>query len=90
MRYEGIDIIVFTNTQGKVVSLKDMREYEDFQTLISLPINEGMKFDEVASRQEIYGDDGEMDSYKIFDHNKVLLFENSFDVSKLKRLSVPL
>jgi hypothetical protein len=66
-----------------------MREYPSYIKMIDLSINENDRIDEIVSRDEIYGSGGEDQSYKIIDFNIEELYENKFDLSKLKKLEIP-
>lgn len=90
MRYEQIDNISFTNRDNKTIEIKDIREYPSYEILSSLKISSEDKFDEIASRPEIYGEDSEDESYKIVDFNIVKLFDNDFDLSKIQRIDLPI
>ena len=90
MRYEEIDSVVFTTKDDISVTIKDMREYPSYQTLLQMTITEEDQIDEIATRRDIYGDDAEGEAFKITDHNIIKLFENDFDLDKLKSLKVPI
>lgn len=92
MRYQNIADITFRNANGKSLILKDMREYPKVQTtMVNLSnVKEFDKIDEIATRTEIYGAEAESESYKIFDANIVNLFDNRFNMAKIKNLSIPL
>lgn len=90
MRYEEVDTVSFTTVDGESYELKDMREYDDLDTSISIKVGSGKHLDEIASRDEIYGEDAEYECYKLFNQNKIKLFENGFDVTKLSKLDIPL
>ena len=89
MRYETVDTIPFTNHNNKTYSIKDRREYPDYEKLLSVVITNDDKIDELASRNEAYGDGGEDKSYKIVDYNIVNLFEADFSLSKINSLEIP-
>jgi len=90
MRYIPVDNVTFTNAQGKNVDIKTMREYPTYETMVVLKINSNAKLDEIASRKSIYGVEGEGESYKIFDHNRVRLMEVWCEMDKIKKLDIPL
>lgn len=89
MRYIPIDTISFTDSNGRTVNIKDMREYEDQQTLKIIKTKKNDKIDEIASRQDIYGNDGEIESYRIVDYNIVKLHDVEFDMAKIETLEIP-
>lgn len=89
MRYELVDTIAFTDVNGKTRNIKDMREYEE-QVLSSFVNINGSEFiDEIATREEFYGESSEFEIYKIVDHNIIKLFESGFDLNKIKKLEIP-
>ena len=90
MRYQLVDIIVFRNTQGKSITIRSMREYPEYTDSMNIKVRSDDEIDEIASRQEIYGDEGEMESYKIFDANIINIFDAGFDISKLNKVRIPL
>lgn len=89
MRYIIIDNISFTTINNQTVNIKDIREYPEYTKSIGLTIRSNDRIDEIASRRDIYGDGAEDQSYKIIDFNIVKLYENNFDLSKLKELEIP-
>lgn len=89
MRYEPVDTVAFNDPLRGEISIKDRREYPDYTTFITILINEDDLIDEIASRDEIYGADGEDESYKIVDNNIVKLFEADFNLIKLTKLEIP-
>jgi hypothetical protein len=90
MRYETVDTIPFTDINGKTYSIKDMREYEKTDSASILNLKGEKYIDEVTSRKEIFGDGSEFESYKIVDHNITSLFDRNFDLTKLKKLEIPI
>lgn len=89
MRYELVDDIVFTDINGNETTIKDMREYEDQIIIASFNILDSRFIDEIATRQEFYGEASEFEAYKIVDQNIIKLFESDFDLTKLKKLDIP-
>lgn len=89
-RYITVPDIIFTDINGKEYMVKDVRPIADEPTAIEIDVQEGDLMDEVASRQEVYGEFGEAQSYRIFDQNIVELTENNFNIGRLKRLRIPL
>lgn len=87
MRYLTIDNIVFTDKDGNVFTLKDMREYPAYVLMENIKIQKGDMLDEIASRKNIYGDDAEMMTFKIFDFNRLQIVESDFNT--LKTLDIP-
>ena len=44
----------------------------------------------MASRADVYGDDAEDLSYKIFDANIIEIVERGYDLSKIRKLGIPI
>jgi hypothetical protein len=89
MRYFEVDTVSFTNDFGNSFAIKDMREYTKQSRASTVTLRTGDRADEIATRQEYFGDGAEGDTYKIIDLNIVALFESNFDLSKLKTLEIP-
>ena len=89
MRYELVDEIVFVDINGNNRTIKDMREYEDQNMVASVNILGSAFIDEIATRQEFYGDGSEFEIYKVVDFNIIKLFDAGFDLSKIKKLEIP-
>lgn len=87
--YFNSDIISFTDIYGKSWPVRTMREYPNYILLDSIVPQKENRIDEIATRKQFYGDDAEGESYKIVEFNVERLFENYFDVSKLKVLEIP-
>lgn len=66
-----------------------MREYPSYVLFDSIVPQKGDRINEIATRRQYYGDDAEGESYKVVEFNIEKLFENQFDVSKLKILEIP-
>lgn len=89
-RYNNVDIISFTTIDGKSYPVRDIREISTQTLSYEIDKNEDDLLDEVASRQEVFGDLGEGQSWRIFDLNITELTQVNFDTTKIKRLKVPL
>ena len=87
MRYVAVENITFTDWDGKKIVVKDMRKYPDYITAFSMNVQDTDRIDEIATRQDIYGRDSEMDVYKIFDHNRVSIVDNRYSLNK--KLKIP-
>lgn len=90
MRYTNIDTISFTNKNGITVPLKDKRPIPNEDISFNLKIDSNAELDEISSRSDVYGEDAEDLSYKIFDANIVKIVENNYDLSKIRNLDIPL
>lgn len=89
MRYELVGEIVFTDINSKNTTIKDMREYEDQIIVASVNILDSRFIDEIATKEEFYGEASEFETYKIVDQNIIKLFEAEFDITKLRKLDIP-
>lgn len=89
-RYIDVDTIIFTDVNGNQFSVKDIRPISTQTLSFEIDKNEKNLIDEVASRKEIYGDFGEIQSWRIFDMNIKELTEANFDLTKIKKLKIPL
>ena len=90
MRYFAIDTISFNDKNGRVVPVKDIRPIPTYQINFELDTKESDVLDEISSRGNVYGENGEVSGYKIFDANIVELFDAEFDISKVRRLRIPI
>lgn len=91
MRYELVDNIVFTDKDGKSVTIKDMREFPtDYLLKMIMAVSENDMIDEICCRKDVYDQDSEFMAYKIYDFNIMNLFENNFNLGSVKELRLPL
>ena len=88
MRYVSVENITFTDWDGKKIVVKDMRKYPDYITAFSMNVQDTDRIDEIATRQDIYGRDSEMDVYKIFDHNRISIVDNQYKLNKKIKIPV--
>jgi hypothetical protein len=89
MRYETVENITFTDVNRKSRIIKDMREYETQNIVAAVNVLNSRFIDEIATREEIYGDGSEFEIYKIVDQNIVKLFDARFNLEKIKKLEIP-
>ena len=76
MRYRNIETISFTDISGRTVAIKDIRQLEVSRTVnLRLKVTENDRLDEIASRTEVYGEEGYRNTYRLFDQNAVRLIE---------------
>ena len=59
MRYQTVDTVSFTDSTGKTVNIKDMREYDDFLNFTFVNVNNSKFIDEIVSRKNVYGNNSE-------------------------------
>ena len=79
----------FTNWDGTKAQIKIMRDIPAYSRFYEIELGEGSMLDEIASRTNVYGEGAEGQSYKLLEANVVAMFENDFDLSRLKRLRIP-
>lgn len=89
IRDNDIPDIVFTDINGVSRTVKDVREYVPRVLWFAYNVQSGDEIDEIASRPDVYGEDGEINYYKIIEMNKESFFDVMFDLSKLKTLNIP-
>lgn len=82
-------MIAFTNYAGKQINVKDVRPISSQTLAFEIDKKENDLLDEIASRKEVYGNMGELQSWRIFDLNIVRLAEVNFDLTRLKRIKIP-
>ena len=88
-RYADVDTITFTDVDGNSFQVKDIRSISSQVLSFEIDKKENDLLDEVASRRVTFGDFGEIQSWRIFDLNIVELTQVNFDLTKIKRLKVP-
>lgn len=84
-----VDPTVFSY-YGKDYAIKDMKDIEEYTNFINLDINNESTLDEICVRPDVYGENTEDYSYKLFEANVVALMDNDFDMTKIKSLRIPL
>jgi len=88
-RYLNVDKSVYVDPSGNQFELYDLRDILEEQVSFEVDVGENDLLDEVASRPDVFGEYGEAESYRLFDMNIVELTERNFDMSKIKKLKVP-
>jgi hypothetical protein len=89
MRYLNVPNILFKTVNGNSFTIKDFREIPTYTLLAAININKDDMLDEIAQRQEVYGEGLEDLCYMLFDMNVEKLAENNFNLSKLQTLQIP-
>jgi hypothetical protein len=89
MRYLQIPSVSFTDANGNTRPVKDLREIPEYPNGQYIIRNASELVDEMASRPETYGKDGEMQSYKILEANAAAILDAGFDLTQLRKLFVP-
>lgn len=90
MRYAEIDTVSYEDVNGNIKAVKDMREYPSYTLKDKVKLRVGDRVDEIVTRAEHYGDDAEGESYKVVDFNIEEIYEEKFDLSRIRTLGVPL
>ena len=89
MRYLSVPTYQFTDTTGRTVQVKEMRELEDLSIMLTMNRSAEEDFDEIASRSYVYGEGGERDSWKLHEANIVAILDARFDYSRIPSIKVP-
>ena len=89
MRYINIPNVPFTRVDGKSYQIKDFRPYPSYIKKMSYAVKEGDMPDELITRRDLLGENSESESYKLVDFNIVKLYENGFNIGKLKSIDIP-
>lgn len=90
MRFLDVDTVTFTDINGKQYPVKDRREISTQVQAFEIETKSNDLLDEVASRKEVYGDNGEVHAWRIFDLNIAELTQVDFNMTKIKKLKIPL
>jgi len=89
-RYINVDTITFTDVNGNSYPVKDTREISNQVLSFEIDKKENDLLDEVVSRRNVYGDFGEMQSWRAFDLNIVKLTESNFDMTNINKIKIPI
>ncbi len=90
MRYIPIDDITFTDANGTSYNIKDTRPIPSYTTRFVQQVTVKDRVDEIAGRDEAFGDGGEADAWKIYDYNILPLLEHCFVLgTAVKELKIP-
>lgn len=89
-RYSDVDTITFTDINGRQYPVKDIRPISTQTLAFEIDKNENNLLDEIASRREVYGDFGEIQSWRIFDLNVEKIANVGFDFTKIKKVKIPI
>jgi hypothetical protein len=84
-----IGTVVFTDINGIVYTMKDIRPIEPAATFFEVPKSTDELLDSVAVRTEVFGEGGENKVWKLFDQNAVALVDANFDLTQLRKIRVP-
>lgn len=91
MRYSEADDVSFTDSYGETVNIKAILPVAGrATTFVTVDCESGTSLEEIASRENMYGTGSESLGYKIFDENIISIVEARFDLSKIKKLRVPM
>jgi hypothetical protein len=89
MRYLQVPIVPFTDATGKQYSIHDFREIPSYSIARTMNRSAEEAFDEIASRQYVYGDGGERNANQLYEANIVAIVEAGWDLSKISSIKVP-
>lgn len=90
MRYKNIPAIPFTDSNGNQYQVNDLREYPIYTPAFEQKLQAGDAVDEIASRPDVFGDDGEMSAYAIFEANITSFVENRWSLPAVRSINIPL
>ena len=85
-----IGTVVFTDINGVVYTIKDIRPIEPAATSFEVSKSTDELLDSVAVRSEVFGEGGENKVWKLFDQNAVALVDANFDLTQLRKIKVPI
>jgi hypothetical protein len=86
---DQVGIISFNDENGVTYPVRDKKDIDTWQTGLTIDIHQGEDIDEIASRQEYFGNGSEDLSYAIIEANIESMVEQGFDVGKLKKIIIP-
>jgi len=89
MRYYLCDDVTFTDYSRGDVIIKDRREIPVEEVRFEIDKKSSELLDEIACRPEVFGDNGEIQTYRIFDLNIAAIVQNNFDLTKIKKVKIP-
>jgi hypothetical protein len=89
LRYLQVPTYSFTDTYGRVLSVKEMREIPEYSVAFTMNKAADEDLDEIASRPYVYGSGGERDTYKLYEVSLAKLLDARFDMSRLSKVAVP-
>lgn len=89
MRFNQVETISFTDINGVTRPVKDIRPIPEQALSFTVELKQGDSIDEIASRENVYGAGAEGQAHRIFDFNITEIVDAGFDLSKLKRLRIP-
>lgn len=89
MRYAQIDDVVFDDYFRGEVTIKNIRPIPTEEVAFETNIGVGETLDSVAVRPDVFGENGELQTYRLFDLNVRRIVANDFDLSVLKRIKIP-
>ena len=78
MRYQNVDTVSFTDAVGVTRAVKEMRELPAVQVAGKVDWPQGGFMDEIASRNNIWGENAEAQSYRLHAANMVAIIEGGF------------
>ena len=89
MRFMDVATYAFTDTTGRTLTVKEMREIPAYNVMMSMARSPNDDMDEIASRQYVYGPGAEMNAYKLHEANMAQLLDARFDMARVLSIKVP-
>jgi len=88
-RYNLIDTITYNDKNGTEYPVKDVRPIPSYINGREVPLPAESKIDGLITREDNFGPDTEEYTYAVTDYNIEKLAEHNFDLSRLKRIRIP-
>lgn len=89
MRYINVDNVDFTDVNGNIVVIKDKRIVPEYNIVTTIQKDEKELLDEIAIKEEIYGEGNEDLAYLLFEANQKEIIEVDFDITKIRNIKIP-
>ena len=89
MNFDQVPIISFNDELGNTFAVRDKKDIDSYVTDSIIDNINGTFLDDLASRQEIFGDGAEDLSTAIFEANIEAIVEAGLDEGKVKKLIIP-
>ena len=88
-RYVNVDTISYEDINGNTYPVKDIRPISSQTLAFEIDKRENDLLDEIVSRREVFGNFGEVQSWRAFDLNIVKFTEANFDLTKINKIKIP-
>jgi hypothetical protein len=75
---------------NKNYPIKDIRDIPEYANFVTVDVSIESMLDEICTRNDVYGENTEDQSYKIFEANIVKITDADFSLSRIKTLRIPM